>query len=321
MENDSQLDDKKPLRNLHTALWIVVTLLIFALVAAFSFWARSNKYENETAKMVSDITRMDSTRTALEGTLVSLEGSYNEKISENELLTATLQERVKEVEELQDRIRRVRAQLAKSQEINEEINARLIQLEELKVSLENDIATLQGQNEELRAANNEIATELTLSKEQISALTEDVKKLDQKNEALIARLFQLAPAGYVANNFKVTAVRKNDRLTAKAGRANEIRVSFDLNDVPEQYQRQEELYLVITKFDGNPVNELQTRNIQVKSASPINIAAVDIEQRTLKPLQSVEMSFSPGRKFEAGLYNALVYAGHGFLGATSFELH
>ena len=77
------------------------------------------------------------------------------------MLSATLEERVREVDELKERIQRVRGQLAKSQQINDQINARLVQLEQLRDSLENDIITLQGQNEELRASNNEIATELT----------------------------------------------------------------------------------------------------------------------------------------------------------------
>ncbi len=320
MENKNHSDDKKSLQTLKIALGLVATLLVIVLISAISLWAKSNKYENEHARLVTDISALDITRDSLEGNLTSLEVAYDEKITENEQLTTTLVERVKEVEDLQQRIQRVRAQLAKSQEVNEEINGRLVQLEELKTSLENDIVTLQGENLGLRAANTEIATELTLSKEQIAALTEDIQKLDQRNDALVNRLYQLAPAGFIANNFKVTAMRKNDRVTAKAGRANEIRVSFDLKDVPDAYQKDEELYLVITKFDGNPVNEIETKNVKVKSASPIDIAAADIEQIRLKALQSVEMSFSPGRKFEAGLYNALVYADHGFLGATSFEL-
>ncbi|MBK8505534.1 MAG: hypothetical protein IPL46_27055 [Saprospiraceae bacterium] len=320
MKNESHLDDQKPLRKLKTALWVLSTLLVLALIAAGSFWAKSNKYENETSKLVTDLSELDSTKVQLEGTLASLEDSYGDKITENEQLSTTLTERVAEVEDLKQRIQKVRSQLAKSQEVNEQINGRLAQFEQLRDSLENDILTLLGQNEDLQATNNEIATELTLSKEQIHGLTDDVQKLDQKNRAIVGRLFQLAPAGFVANNFKVTAMRKNDKVTAKAGRANEIKVAFDLKDVPQEYQIDEELYLVITKFDGNPVGDIQTKNVKVKSATPIDIAAADVEQLRLNALQSVVMSFTPGRKFESGLYNALVYADHGFLGATSFEL-
>ncbi|MCB0667915.1 MAG: hypothetical protein KDC80_18945 [Saprospiraceae bacterium] len=320
MKNENQLDDKNPVRNLKIIIWILAVLLTGAVITAFSFWAKSNKYENETADLVSDIQVMDSTKVSLENTLSDLEGSYQGKIDENELLTRTLESRILEVEELKERIQKVRSQLAKSQEMNENINARLVQLEELKDSLEHDIVNLQGQNEELRAANNEIATELTLSHEEINALNQDVQKLDQKNRQLVDRLFQLAPAGFVANNFKVTAVRKNDKITAKAGRANEIRVAFDLKNVPQQFQTNEELYLVITNFDGTPVADIPSKSIKVKSETPIDIVAVDIEQIKLTDLQSVEMSFAPGKNFESGLYNALVYADHGFLGATSFEL-
>lgn len=320
MKDENQPNAQNTIRTLKITVWILAALLIGTIIVAFSFWAKSNKYENETADLVSDLSEMDSTKVVLENTLTDLEGSYQDKIDENEVLSQTLQTRIQEVEELKVRISKVRSQLAKSQEVNEHINARLAQLEELKDSLENDIVTLQGQNEELRAANNEIATELTLSREEINALNQDVQKLDQKNRQLVDRLFQLAPAGFVANNFKVTAVRKNEKITARAGRASEIKVAFDLKNVPQQYQTDEELYLVITNFDGTPVDDVAVKNVKVKSDTPIDISAVDIEQVKLTDLQSIEMSFAPGKKFESGLYNALVYADHGFLGATSFEL-
>ncbi len=193
-------------------------------------------------------------------------------------------------------------------------------IEELKISLEGDIEGLQEQNMEIRAANNEIAVELTLSREQAAGMSEDLKILDKRNNQLVSRLFQLAPAGFVAENFKVSAMQKNAKITTKAGRANEIMVTFDIKNVPVEYQVDEELYLVITHFDGNPVPEMEARSVKIKSPSPIDVSAVDVEQIRLSDRQSVQMSFSPAKKLEGGLYNALVYADHGFLGATSFEL-
>ena len=320
MKNANEVDDQKLLKTLKTLVWILSVLVVLAAIAAWSFWAKGQKYENETGRLTLDLADLDSSKLALEDTLAALEGSYGEKISENEKLTITLQDRIKEVEALQERIRKVRAQLSKSEETNAQINQRLVMLESLKDSLENDIADLQGQNLELRSANNEIATELTMTREEVAGLSEDLKILDRKHEALVSRLFELAPAGFVAENFKVTAMRRNEKVTAKAGRASEVKVTFDIKNVPEQYQTTEELYLVITKFDGNPVHTIPSKTVSVKSSVPIEIAAADIEQLTLRELQSVEMSFNPDKKFEAGLYNALVYADHGFLGATSFEL-
>jgi len=307
-------------RRLSIATGILTMLFLGAVILAWSFWAKSNKYENETANLVAELKAMDQSKLALQDTVGKLEDSYQHKISENEILTSALEERVAEVNDLQKRVRTVRDQLSKSQEINEQINQRLAQLEELKISLEEDIEGLQEQNLEIRSANNEIAVELTLSREQAAELSEDLKILDQKNDQLVSRLFQLAPAGFVAENFKVSAMQKNAKITTKAGRANEISVTFDIKNVPVEYQVSEELYLVITHFDGNPVSDIAAKNVKIGSQSPIDVSAVDIEQIRLSERQSVEMSFSPGKKFEGGLYNALVYADHGFLGATSFEL-
>ncbi len=306
--------------NLRTALWILGVLLFLAVIAAVYFWKKTIDYEEQTIQLNEDIENLDDRKAGLEDTIEILESDYDTKITENEALSQRLQIRVKEVSDLQNRIKRVQAQLAKSEKTNEEITQRLEQLDTLKNSLEEDIATLLSENDELRALNNEIATELTETKEEVMGLSSDVQILNTKNDALVSRLSQIAPAGFVAENFKVTAVKRNDKVTARAGRAREIKVNFDIDDVPAEYQREEELYLVITTFDGNPVDEIFTRNVKIDSPTPINVAAADVQQITLQARQSVEMSFAPDRKFKGGLYNVLVYADHGFLGASSFEL-
>ena len=97
-------------------------------------------------------------------------------------------------------------------------------------------------------------------------------------------------------------------------------MSFDLNDVPDELQENEELYLVVTQFDGRPLENIPTKPVKILAKEVMTVNAADIEKLKLKERQNIEMSFDADKELEAGTYNLLVYADHGFLGATSFQL-
>ncbi len=306
--------------NSKTTIGILSALLGVAVIAAVFFGIKSSNFQSTSETLQSDLNALNETHTTLQGELDTLETDYQSQIEENNTLIATLEERKVEVEQLQARVQRARAQLSESQSMNEKINERLVQLESLKDSLESDIASLQMENQELLATNEAISLDLEMSKMQINDLNDRITVLNNKNEALTSRLFQIAPAGFVADNFAIKAVRKNQKLTSKASQTNEILVRFDLRDVPKEYQTDEELYLVVTEFDGNPIDYITGKTVQIKSAEPMEVKAADVERIKLGDLQNVEMSFTPEKNLESGLYNVLVYADHGFLGSTSFEL-
>jgi hypothetical protein len=60
--------------------------------------------------------------------------------------------------------------------------------------------------------------------------------------------------------------------------------------------------------------------VEVASVNPVVINVVDRTTTKLKDRQNIEMSFSTDRDLESGIYNVLVYADHGFLGSTTFQL-
>ena len=300
--------------------WVLGSLLAIAFFVAIHYGIKSKKLEQEKSAMSVNIQDLDAHKASLQNELVNLDSSYQLQITENQDLTVTLEERVKEVEDLKARVWSAKQKLAKSEEANKEINDKLAQLEELKTDLEEDIVALKETNLELIDANTQMAADLQVSKAEAASLNEKLAEVSARNEKLIARLYTVAPAGFVANNFAVTAQRKNSKLTAKAKLAEMINVSFDVNNVPQEYQKDEEIYLVLTTFDGKPVDIIQTKDVKVKSNEPIDIKAVDVEQTTLSDRQNIAMSFDAARDLESGMYNLLVYADHGFLGATTFQL-
>ncbi len=313
------MSDEK-LKKLKIWLWVLVVLLALALGFVYKFWSQKQTQEIEKTDLSSRLTELDRQKLSLEDELAGLEAIYSEQLDENESLSDMLESKLSEIGVLQDRITRLRSQLVKSESFNAEISERLARLEELRSTLEGDLSRLIDENEELRSFNNQMAVDLAATKEVVFTLRDDVDVLGQRNEDLISRLFRLAPAGYVADNIRVQAERRNEKITVRAGRTSRIKVSFDLRNVPPDRHGSQELYLVITSFDGNPVAEIPSTPVQIRGGQSTQIAAADIRAISLGAQQSIEMGFTPGRRFGSGVYHALIYANHGFLGASSFEL-
>ncbi len=299
---------------------ILGSLFAIALFAAIYYGIKSSNLRTETSHLSVNLQDLDQQKMQLQSELTVLDSNYQGQMIVNDTLAYTLEERLKEVDNLKARVWTARQNLDKSEKENKAINERLGQLEELKQELESDIVSLNETNEELALTNEKIANDLQMSKEETAALSGQLKEMSERNEVLIDRLYALAPAGFVANNFNITAARKNDKLTAKARQAERINVSFDINDVPSEYQADEEIYLVLTKFDGNPVEVVPGDEVEVASVNPVVINVVDRHTTKLKDRQNIEMSFSADRDLESGIYNVLVYADHGFLGSTTFQL-
>jgi len=300
--------------------YVLGALLLGAVVTSGVFISKNKQLQSMGDNLSLSLEEMDAKKMQLEDDIVLMDSSYQLQISENDSLAVTLEERVTEIDQLEGRLWSMRKKLETSQDEKEQITARLSQLAELKSALEQDIVNLQENNDELKAANEKLASDLQLSNDEIASLNQELQEISLANAELTQRLFKVAPAGFVAENFAVTARKKNTKLTAKARQAETINIAFDLNDVPEEYHLEEEIYLVVTKYNGNPLDELSAKEFTVKSAEPIDVHAVDVAQTTLTERQSLEMSFVADRDLESGMYNVMVYADHGFLGATSFQL-
>lgn len=307
--------------NANTQRWKTATAVLgvlFAIAILFGGMFYS-KYKASSHRATDLGTELDNTRTQLQGELAALNSSYGEQIAINDTLSADLQVKIAEVEDLKVRIAKARKELKTSQANAEQIKSRLAQMEELKIALEQDIEGLKAENQSLLASNQELNTDLASTRDEVSTLNKKVMSLTSANEKLTSRLRTVAPAGFRADNFTVTSATRRDKVTTKGKRIDEITVTFDLNNIPEEYQGNRELYLVLTEFNGNPVAAVPGKEISLKFGNdPVQVRAADIEKANLKARQSMTMSFEPSDDLIPGTYNLMVYADSGYLGSTGF---
>ena len=322
MNNEmSRTENENNKNGYKTATLVFALLFAGALATTVWFINENNNKETYANNLSSEIEGLNETKGALTTNLTELQGEYDVQIASIDTLQLNLKEKVKAVEELQWRIGEAKKQLASSQKNEEAFRTKLAQLEDLKVSLESDMAMLSEENGALKETNKYLQTSLANNATTIEQLNEEMAVMTADNNKLQQRLYTIAPAGFKAENFTVVAERRNDKITSKAKQADEVKVSFDLDNVPMDHQGKRDIYLVLTEFNGNDVASVPSRKVSVKASdSPISVSAVDIETMNLKGRQSVTMSFTPDDKLAPGTYNVLVYADNGFLGSTGMRL-
>jgi chromosome segregation ATPase len=269
----------------------------------------------------TEVSQLEEARTSLNSELVTLEGEYDAQITENTGLKEDLTTRIAEVEDLEKKVRSAQSQLAKSKASSEEIKMRLAQIEELKSELEKDMSRLSGENTALTETNAILTETIVSAKREVEMLNEHVAHLSAVNTKLNHRLAAIAPAGFTADNFAIVAQKRNDKLTSKASRADIINVSFNLSDVPADYARTHDIYVVLTDFNGTPVKQVKASSATVRTSDNVlNIEAADAKKIKVAGDQKIKMQISPEDDLDPGTYNLVVYADNGFLGATGFQL-
>ena len=300
---------------------IAVLLLLTIGISAYLFQRQSSRQKADVANWQSELTQLEEARTSLNSELATLEGDYETQITENTTLKDDLTAKLAEVESLQKKVKSAQSQLSQSKAQSAEIKTRLAQLEEIKVALEKDIAMLTGENHALTETNVILTETVASAQREISILNERVTHLTDVNTTLNKRLATIAPAGFTADNFTIVAQKKNDKLTARASKADIISVAFDLKDVPENYSRNHQIYLVLTDFDGTPIDRIAASAVQVRTADNVmSIQAADSQKVNVRGNQNLKMTIDPIEDLDPGMYNLVVYADNGFLGATGFQL-
>ncbi|MDX1407274.1 MAG: hypothetical protein R3330_04050, partial [Saprospiraceae bacterium] len=261
------------------------------------------------------------TETELQDHLSTLEEDYALRISENETLQAEVSEKLEEINTLKKNVSYAERQLRESKKNTEAVREKLVQLEELKASLEADMVALTEEKAMLERTNQQLQEMVIASEMEVEKLNSHVAALTNMNARLEQRIASIAPAGFTADNFVITAHRRNNKLTAKAKRAEMINVSFDIKHVPASYQKEHEIYLVLTDFEGLPIETVPTMRATIRTGDgqwPID--AAQVETVKVSGPQVVAMTIAPELELEPGTYNLLVYADNGFLGATGFHL-
>jgi len=295
---------------------IVITLLfLLSTVAALMFWRQSSGYQIKTQEQKITIDSLTNLKAGLERSLDSLQTAFADLRTENESLIGKASVTSNLAASKEEALKKLKSQSSRT---ILELRAQIESLQKTKTEYETIIAVLKAENDQLKAENAALKEENTGLKDSNGQLTAQVDDLAKKLEEQIRRT---QSATFKASSFRVEVERKGDKLTARAKKARELSISFDLADVPKPYQGIQKLYLSITDANGKPIASSNPTNVTIHApASDIPIIALQTRPVNLAATQRLSFVYKLEEKLVAGNYVAAIYCDKGLLGASSFRL-
>lgn len=301
--------------NSRTYSIVATVLLVLALIGLLFLWTRNSKLNESNEAYISEVDSLTQVKYDLLNDLDSLELAFNGLAVRSDSLSTSLSEAKESIKRL-EQIRRQSSSDLRS--LREEIN----QLRAVKSDLETTVATLMEENEQLLARNDSLNQELQVSQVLNQQLVSQTEQLAEANQALADEMDRLKAASVKANGFRVDVERGNGKPTTSGRRADVIEVSFDITQVPSEYQGLTTLYLVITDSNGMPVQSLNP----VRTRINVRGEVAEFEAQQAKEVNlsaSQRLSFKheiQERRLEPGFYRAAIYSDMGFLGSSGFQL-
>jgi chromosome segregation ATPase len=303
-------------QNPRTLLTILILLLIFSIGSSIYFWNKSRNAGASITSLTESIQTLEAEKARIEHALDSLSAAYGEVRIENEGLRGKEASTAELIAQKDASIKKIKSQ--NSRELAA-LRTQLEELRQLKIEYETLITAVQVENEQLKAENQRLLGENQQLQTENSSLSGQVGDLAQKLEDQIRKT---QSAKFKATSFKVEIGRKNDKQTIRAKKAREINVSFDLIDVPEKYQGDQHLYLVITDEKGKPI--YATKPIKTTIEAPtgsLQIEAQQVKAVSLAEKQRLSFNYKLDERLKSGNYVAAIYCNVGLLGASTFRLN
>lgn len=296
-------------------LIILAAILAVLLIAAGIWGVTQNRAKNQLASenvlMSGTIEDLEVLRADLIREVDSLQQEYAVLAEQNSDLQGSLIEAQDKIAQTEAALRNAKSR--SSSEINS-LRAEIQQLLALRSDLESSIVKVQTENDSLRAVTGILEADLSVARDENVALS-------NLNQTIQGEVDRLTLSNFKATAFQVDLERGNDKAVAKARRARNFRVSFDLTDVPPQYQGLRTLYLSISDEQGMPVRPSNAIMGQtVVNNQKMDFIAVQAKEVDITANQRLSFNYEVEDKLKSGYYRVTVYTEIGMLGSSSVRL-
>lgn len=303
------MDSKRSLTILAVILGL---LLLISLYFNFSQKGQTEILQQENVETNDALDVMTSLRDDLASQVDSLSQEYQLLANENEGLEGDLSKLKTQLNQAQTAL--ARAKRSSAAELND-LRAQIQELIAVRAGLENSIRSLQMENDSLRQRTGVLETDLAVS-------TEQNQQLSRLNESIQQEVKRLTLANFKATAFQVDVQQgSGERVTARSRRARSISVSFDLTNVPNEYQGVRPIYLVISDDKGTPVPTDNPVRATVRVNGQVTeIIAVEAKDINITDSQRLSFKHELAERLRGGFYRVSVFTDIGILGASSFQL-
>jgi len=307
MENNQNNTAKRSL--------IILAILLGLGTIGAGIWGFSQKkavteLQSTNQAMKAELGGLADLKTELASQVDSLENAYQTLAGENQNLQGSLADAQSALSRKDAEIKATKTN--RLSEVNG-LKGEIQQLLAEKANLETVINDLQEENQTLKERTGQLERDLTVVR------TENTS-LGNLNKTMQSELKRLTLANFKASGFQVEVEARKPKATASSGKARRVKVSFDLIEVPQEYQGLRPLYLVITNDKGVPIQGSGIQAKAVVNGSTMDLLAVKAKDVNITATQRLSFSHELEEKLRDGVYLVSVFTDIGMLGASSFRL-
>ena len=300
-------------------LTIVAVLLLLALIGAIVWGAGKSgevkAVEAARQEVVGELEELNKLKDQLAADVDALTLQYEAAAADNVELKGSLEAAQGELARARAAVSRAKKTNANDKEVAYQMSQQIQDLVTVRADLERSITVVQAQNDSLRSRTTVLENQLSTSRNENASLA-------RMNQNMQSEINQLTLDNFKATAFRVEPLnRRGSKQTAKGGRVRRVAVSFDLAEVPAEYQGVRPLYLVIVDESGTPVTSEKTLPTNIKVAGQsLSIMPIEVKEMNIEESQRIDFNHELDDKLSAGYYQAKVFTDVGLLGASSFRL-
>lgn len=289
------------------AKWVAGTLtglLLLAMLAGVYQYNRGQDYKSEAETALLRQDSILAVKQMLDKELADMRIELGNAKGQNAELDEQLLAKERTLLEKQAEIDRLVAQNATVQSLRNQ----LAQLKSERETMNLQIQALLTENQALSADNQRLRNSIITLEGDKLALQEKLNAADR--------------TGNRASNFRVDMMRNNGKVTAKAKRTRDIKVSFDMPmNNSDETTGSKEVYLVIVGPDGKAVRNDAATSVILTSGTvidPIKTKKVEMKDNP----QTVVMDVSLDSKVKSGgVYKVQVYTMDGMIGSSQIKMN
>ncbi len=301
--------------NSKNVLIAVVVILALALIGSLIWGSSKNteaqELQQDNTEVNEALDAMTSLRDQLAREVDSLAGEYDLLASENVELNGQLAGTRDELSNAQAALGRAKRNAAA--EIND-LRAQIEELTSVRGELQTSITALESENSNLREQMGILETDLAASRQEAEELTTMATSME-------GEIRQLTYENFKATAFQISPEVKRGNPTSKSSRARRVAISFDVANVPAEYQGLRPMYIVITDEKGTPIPRTDYINTTVNvNGQPQDIMAIEAREENIGESQRLSFAHELEEKLDAGYYRVTVYTDVGVLGSSNFRL-
>ncbi len=301
-----EINSNEPRRGF-SPTWIYLGIIALLLAAAIYLFLTKNQTVNENEQLSNQVTEVSNDKASIEteynAALARLDQMRGENASMDSVLTtkdAELSEMKAKIEKILKQKNLSTSQLAEANKLIAEFRARMTGFEQQLIALKQENIALSEDNRQLTEDKNSLSSE----EESLTEAKTGLEKKVELGSVLHASNIRME----AINTTKTLFGKEKEKETAKAKKADLIRISFDIDDNRISESGEKMVYICVYDPSGNLISGSNAAKFKLADDNEKAYSATKmINYKQGEKVKGISTDWRPNSSFSSGNYKVEIY--------------